>query len=109
MVDAELSKGEVKKLDGFNKNAEKTNAFLIGQLAKNSAIENNTINLKHILDEVNSTLGEVKALIGGRTVLIECEDNESLINLYEKHGFKVLPMQNNDDPLKTMYTTLIKK
>lgn len=103
LMSATISKGEVKKLDGFNKNAETLQVYLIGQLAKNFAIEN-SITLPDILDIVYNDINEARKLIGGRTVIVECEDNEHLIALYESQGFKKLAMDNNEDNLITLYT-----
>ena len=71
-----LSKSTIKKLDGISKSAIKIRAFLLGQLAKN-AKPNNPIQLTHILDIIYA-------------ILLECEDNTKLIQLYEKYGFSVL-------------------
>lgn len=43
--------------------------------------------------------------MGGRVVILECEDNEKLIALYEKHGYKLLEIVKVDD-LKTMYISI---
>ncbi len=84
-----LSKSTIKKLDGISKSAIKIRAFLLGQLAKN-AKPNNPIQLTHILDIIYAILKEVQHKIGGRVLLLECEDNTKLIQLYEKYGFSVL-------------------
>ncbi len=31
---------------------------------------------------------EVHGIIGGRIVFLECQDNEKIINFYERNGFK---------------------
>jgi hypothetical protein len=88
--DYQISKSKIKKLNGISKNAERIRAFLIGQLGKNTSIKNNPLNLKEILSEVFSILQQAQELIGGRVILLECEDNEKLINLYRNNGFEVL-------------------
>ncbi len=79
--DCNISKSKIKKLDGISKNAERIRAFLIGQLGKNSSIDKNPLNLKEILSEVFSVLQQAQILVGGRVSLLECEDNQKLINL----------------------------
>ena len=100
---SQISKSEVKQLDGFNKNAERVQAFLIGQIGKNFSIENNPITLNDILGEVYSVFSQARELIGGRVVFLECENNR-LIELYSEHGFKLLNTEPQDDSgLLTMY------
>ena len=96
-----LSGGEVHRIDGFSRKAESTNAYLIGQLGKNAAIENNPITLQHILDEVYGLIDQARRLLGGRMVVVECE-NQSLTDLYLKHGFTCMRIEEEDD-LITLY------
>ena len=46
-----------------------------------------------------------QALIGGRVIILECENNQSLISLYEKHGYKLLDITDETN-LKTMYVAV---
>lgn len=108
LSDTKLSKTEIKKLDGINKNAEHIPAVLIGQIGKNSAVTDNAINLVCILEEVYAAIAEVRKLVGGRVIILECEDIPSLIQLYERHGFKLIETteENVDEEkvrLRTMY------
>lgn len=74
-------------------------SFLIGQLGKNSAVQNNPINLQVILNEAFSKIESARKEIGGKSVILECDDDAGLIGHYEKHGFKFL---QKDDHI-TMY------
>ncbi len=103
-----LPKNQVKKLDGMRKDTEQLRVFLIGQLAKNYTVENNDISLQNILDEVYYVIDKVRSLIGGRAIILECENSEKLINLYSNHGFKVLDTTEDCDQLITMYTHITK-
>lgn len=98
-----ISKNQVRRLDGINKTSEQVRVYLIGQIGKDFAIRPNEITLKLILDEIYAIINEVKALIGGRAVILECDKNEKLLNLYKKNGFNVL-INTQDEPLVTMYT-----
>ena len=99
-----VSKSQRKRLDGFSKNAERIRAFLIGQIGKNQAFENNPITLDDILNEIYLIIHEARELIGGRVIILECENEPSLIALYERHGFKLLATEEPPESLlKTMY------
>ncbi|MDD9177582.1 MULTISPECIES: hypothetical protein [Aliivibrio] len=103
LVHSDISKGQVKHLDGINKNAEKIKAYLIGQIGKNFSVEPNKITLELILDEVYAIINEAKALIGGRAVILECDKNPKLIELYKENGFDEL-IHTPSESLVTMYT-----
>ena len=98
-----LSKSQIKKLDGISKDAKTVRTYLIGQIAKNFAIENNEINLNYLLKEIYTIISIAKDLIGGRTIILECENIDSLIKLYENHGFKRINIESPDE-LITMYS-----
>lgn len=103
LENSDISKSQIKRLDGINKTSERVRAYLIGQIGKNFAITPNEITLKIILDEIYAIIDEAKALIGGRAVILECEKNEKLLNLYQDNGFNIL-INTQDEPLVTMYT-----
>ncbi len=103
MIYSDISKVQVKRLDGINKNAEKIKAYLIGQIGKNFSVQPNEITLKLILDEIYAIIDAAKELIGGRAVILECDKNERLIALYKENGFNEL-VNIDQEPLVTMYT-----
>jgi len=92
-LDPNISKSEKKLLDGISKIPDKVRVFLLGQIAKND-IRNNPIKLPEIFEEIYNILFAVQKKIGGRALLLECEDNSKLISLYEKEGFKILQKQD---------------
>ncbi|MDR7123098.1 hypothetical protein [Rheinheimera soli] len=101
---AALNKSQVKRLDGFNKNAERIRAFLIGQLGKNFSVQNNRITLADILAEIYSIIHDARELVGGRVIILECENNPALIQLYRDHGFTLIETTDDDKTeLRTMY------
>ncbi|AAV81491.1 MULTISPECIES: hypothetical protein [Idiomarina] len=81
-------------------------AYLIGQLAKNKAIEGNQINLEIILSEIYGVINEARELIGGRAVILECAQDDNLVALYERHGFKKIEMPPNHNGDITMYIVI---
>ncbi|WP_425628475.1 hypothetical protein [Vibrio neptunius] len=68
LTQAELSKNQVKKLDGINKHSESVRAYLIGQIGKNFTIPQNPISLPDILEEVYAIIEAAQALVGGRAL-----------------------------------------
>ena len=100
----QASKSEIKKLDGIDKHAENIKVYLIGQIAKNLNAPNNPIKLQDILDAAFAVIHGAQALIGGRAIIIECENKEKLISLYESHQFKQFTITDDSDSLITLYT-----
>ena len=101
-ISVRTSKSQLKKLTGGLTNSNQINAFLIGQIGKNSLIENNPIHLSDILSEIFPMIEQGQSTFGGRSVILECENNPLLISLYEKHGFKLIET-DDEGHLKTMY------
>lgn len=63
---------------------------LIGQLGKNYTNGyNELISGGELLQIACDTVKESQALIGGRTVYLECEDTPRLIQFYEENGFTI--------------------
>ena len=81
---------------------------MIGQIGKNAAISDNPLCLGKILEDVYSVIGQAQRLIGGRVVILECEDEPKLIGLYTSQGFELLETKaDTQQPnLRTMYITL---
>lgn len=100
-----LSKTTVRKLDGISKERKEIRAFLIGQIGKNFGIPDNPIRLAHILDEVYSVLAAARALVGGRVVILECDDNPSLIKMYQDHGFTLIET-TEQTPYRTLFINI---
>ncbi|WP_228278802.1 acetyltransferase [Acinetobacter indicus] len=101
-----VSRTLIRKLDGFSKHATTVKAFLIGQIGKNSLVADNPLCLQDILKEAYNAIAQAQALVGGRIVILECEDTPKLIELYERHGYKILEIAE-ESSLKTMYTSII--
>ena len=100
-----LSKSTIKKLDGISNKRSEIRAFLIGQIGKNFGIPQNPICLTHILDEVYSVLAAARELVGGRVVILECDDNPSLITMYQNNGFTLIET-TEQTPYRTMFITI---
>lgn len=99
----EASKTLWKKLLGGLGAGNILKVFLIGQIAKNEAISNNPINLSTILDDIYQQIYLAKCSVGGRVIVLECEDHPNLISHYQKHGFQLLQTVEDENQLKTMF------
>ena len=104
---ATTSKSQKKKLKANNETL-KVKSHLIGQLGKNENIPDNPLNLKIILEEAYSIIDQARSLIGGRVIILECQDLDRLICLYQDHSFQVLETvpDNESDVLITMYDVI---
>lgn len=60
---------------------------MIGQLARNSNVPKDTISGAEMLKIANTIIGEAVKLVGGRNILVECRNNEKLIQFYLNNGF----------------------
>lgn len=102
-----LSKTKIRSLDGISKNAERIRSFLIGQLGKNMAINGNPIGLADILNEAYAVFAAAKQLIGGRVIILECENIPELIAYYERHGFALIETVTGESDLRTLYIHIV--
>lgn len=59
--------------------------FLIGQLGRNDSFSRIQLSGSQILEKALAVLAEVKNQIGGKFVIVECEDD--LVRLYESEQF----------------------
>ncbi len=81
-----------QQLDGFSakehgKQISNFPCYLIGQLARNSNVPKDTISGAELLKIANTIIGEAVKLVGGRNILVECRNNEKLIQFYLDNGF----------------------
>ena len=81
-----------QQLDGFSakehgKQIANFPCYLIGQLARNSNVSKESLSGAELLNFAYKIIGEAVKLIGGRNILVECRNNEKLINFYLENGF----------------------
>lgn len=101
-IEVSVSKSRLKKLTGGLTNSNKINVFLIAQLGKNTELIGNSVKLNDILKIIMNKFAYAQSLVGGRVVILECENHVKLIDYYIKHGFSLLETTNETD-LKTMF------
>lgn len=99
----ELSNSQKKSLLGNVANRDKIEyapAYLIAQIGKNEKYD--CLHKYEIMDECREQIQNVVDLIGGRIVILECE--EKLIEYYEENGFILYSEQKDEESnLYTMY------
>lgn len=104
----EMSVRARKEIDGYRGKIHgmpirEIPCFLIGQLAKNSNVNTEEITGKMLLDEAYAVIYSAMSSVGGRYVMIECQDNEKLLKFYKDNGFEeFLREPEGDKPMVQM-------
>ena len=62
--------------------------YLIGQLSKNSSVQNNDISGAELLQAAYDVIMTAVDAVGGRYVMIECHEKEKLMQFYAVNGFE---------------------
>lgn len=88
-----LSNTEKKKIKIFSYFDEKNScyncpAILLAQFGRNFNKNSLSISGNQLMELVLSKVYEVQAMIGGRILFLECEQQQKLISFYERQGFK---------------------
>lgn len=81
-----------KELDGFNakkkgKQLESFPCYLIGQLSRNSCVPKGCITGDELIEYANYIIQTAVQRVGGRYMMIECQDDEHLKEFYQKNNF----------------------
>jgi len=92
-----LSKNKIKDIDGFSKEVSGVAIALIGQLGKD---ESENLSGRDLLVLCIDKVNQVKNLIGGRYVLIECHDIEKVVGFYLANDFTKLQLDKDDNYLQ---------
>jgi predicted GNAT family N-acyltransferase len=85
----DIPKNQRRKLDGLSKNADSLNVYLIGQLAKNDNYKDQVTGAE-LLNYAIPLIKNCMKIIGGRVVLVECKNQEKLVDFYKKQDFTKL-------------------
>lgn len=83
-----------KELDGYRGKIHgapirEIPCYLIGQLSKNSSVNTEGFSGVNILEEAFKVLDEANKSVGGRYVMVECHNNQKLLDFYQTNGFKI--------------------
>lgn len=103
LCNAIISRTQVQRLHGVDRQAQSVPAYLIGQLGKNFAIADNHLNLEIILSEIYGIIEQARHLIGGRVIILECENEPKLLKMYQEQGFRAIETSPEDEHLITMF------
>lgn len=82
-------------MDGLSKNKSELPSYLIGQIGKNDKYSK-LICGDEIINYAMDVINQVYELVGGRFVLIECNDHNKLISFYQRNGFERLQKDGED-------------
>jgi len=97
-----------KKLDGLSGKMHGTPinhfpCYLIGQLSKNSGIDNNILTGKDLLQFAYDNIVTSVEAVGGRYMMIECKNQKKLIEFYKNNGFQeITQIPDNGQPMVQM-------
>lgn len=95
---ADISKTRRKKLHGlFQPDNDIVVGYIIGQLAKNDAYQQNLAG-SLLVELALNTIREAQQKVGGRFVVVECVQEEKLLAFYQTNGFVFLQA----DPIDAM-------
>lgn len=97
-----LSNSKIKKIDGFSKDAKDSIVYLIGQLARNDDYNSEAITGAEILARALNIISDIKDKIGGKVVLVECEDQQKVIDFYLENDFERLPEHSENELINSI-------
>ncbi len=66
--------------------------YLIGQIGRDDRFSSDDLNLEMFFTFIFSIIKEVQDKFGGTNILIEVDNQQKLIDLYESYGFKYLQL-----------------
>ena len=95
-LDKSVSNRLRKLVSGYS-NKPDSAIYLIGQLGKNYANPNvKQFSGDSLINIAVDYINEAQNIVGGRAVLVECENHKILTNFYEHCGFQQLSKQSSD-------------
>lgn len=71
--------------------------YLIGQLARNSEADINSITGSELIETTLSVIQPSVDAVGGRWVLIECHNTKGLVDFYRANGFHTILQEPDGD------------
>lgn len=77
-------------------------AFLIGQLGRSDDYSSDDLSGEQLLKECYSAISKAAKIVGGKLLILECREH-MYEKFYEKHGFKKLYNELNEEELYTLY------
>lgn len=87
-----------RKLGNLSDRDQNLVAYLIGQIGRDSSFRSEVIDGKKMLQDCYDLITNVRQIVGGRLILVECKPIQKLCQLYENEGF--IDITENNDGLK---------
>jgi F0F1-type ATP synthase gamma subunit len=94
-----VSRSMVKNIDGFSKDIQAVGIILIGQFGKDM-ITAKDVSGAELLDMCVKTIYEAQKFVGGRFVLLECQNIDKIVEFYRNNGFEFLQYDERDKYLQ---------
>ena len=90
-----------KVIDGFygklhGHPIREVSCYLIGQMAKNSSVDKVSLSGKDLIENALATIIPAAEIVGGRWVLIECQNTGKLISFYKENGFEYVAREPDE-------------
>ena len=101
-LNKKLLPAQRKKITGRMDDGKKVASFLIGQLSRSDGYSTEQLPGAEILYKAMDIISKIHERIGGRLVLLECDNKANLRNFYESNDFHYLQMQSNKEHLIQM-------
>ena len=101
----EMSNRQRLALDGFSakehgKPIKNFPCYLLGQLARNSNVPKDSISGAYLLQTACEMTAEAVDVVGGRSLLVECQSSKNLVQFYLDNGFfEVAHIPDEDRPM----------
>jgi hypothetical protein len=89
-------------MDGFAKKATDFETFLIGQLGRDDSVSSAELPGSEILEVAISFVKKAQKYVGGRIIMIDCENNEKVIQFYRDNEFIIIQKHDKKDNLMQM-------
>lgn len=102
-----------KELDGFSAKIRGEviadfPCYLIGQLSRNSKVDKTTLSGEQLLHFADDIIAASVNAVGGRYMMIECNDNKNLMNFYKRNGFtEIAHIPDKNQPMIQMIKKII--
>lgn len=96
-----------KELDGYRGKIHgipirEVPCYLIGQLARNDSANHDVIVGSDILHAALDVVKIAHGAVGGRYVMIECHDNNKLLEFYTSNGFRIFKRDIDNESMVQM-------
>ena len=94
----QIPKGLITRLENLCNDDSYATAYLIGQIGRDDTYTSAELSGAQMLSDAVKLIQEVKNMIGGRLVILECKPIASLCRMYESNGF--IDITEDDRDLK---------